>query len=685
MRLSTKYLTAVIAVFLLQVSNAFSQCNPGEVEIEVFVETDAYGYEGYWSLVYGNSACGVNEIAKGGNNAVGCNGGGAQNQTPGGYGNHLTFSAGKWCVKKDTTLTLHYIDDWGDGGFGFSVTVNGYIALANDAHGAGAVWTFSASEPPAIDVNLDELVTPYSYAASGNNNVTGYFRNEGKDTVNSLDVSYSINGAVPVTANLTGLSVAYGERYAFTHPNPFNIANGNHNIEVWTSNVNGQVDSLNSNDTLSVAFEVGPGIPNIIDQYIGITPNKKLIVNSSNQVNKPTDLDFHPVLTRKELWIVNKRTEQIGGSTVTVSNAGEANQSAVHKVDGNAWHFMSLPTGIAFSENENFATSPGVFDANHNGGTPFTGPTLWSSDPSIYAQPSGGNGSHLDMLHNSPKSQGIAHEYDNVFWVFDGESDDLVRYDFKEDHGPGASYHGDAIVRRYRDHFVKKDPNEKVVSHLVLDKTTNWLYVVNHGDKKVHRLDITSGSVSGNSNIHNYEPVEEYTEVTGYTWETVVSTGLQQPAGIDVIGDRMIVSDYATGEIVIYDISVIPAVEKGRIQTGAQGIMGVKIGPDGKIWYVDFDANKVFRLDLSSIGINEWTVGSFEIYPNPSNGEFNIRFAEEKEVEVTIIDVLGQLLYQDVYESNQIRLDLELKPGTYFTTLKNIETGAVSTQKIIVQ
>ena len=77
---------------------------------------------------------------------------------------------------------------------------------------------------------------------------------------------------------------------------------------------------------------------------------------------------------------------------------------------------MSLPSGISFSTNGNFATSPSVFDANHNGGTPFTGPSLWSSDPSIYAQPSGGNGSHIDMLHENPNALGIESEEKNIFY-----------------------------------------------------------------------------------------------------------------------------------------------------------------------------------------------------------------------------------------------------------------------------
>ena len=666
-------------------ANLFGQCSSGEVEIELFIETDQYGYEGYWSLTYGQTGCGINEIANGGNSAVGCNGGGIKAQPSGGYGNNQTFSAGTWCVKMDTMLTLYAVDDWGDGGFGYTLKVNGYEVLAIDATGSNDSWTVYASEPPAIDAELSKITTPFMYTFAGISDVKGVIHNRGKDTITSFDISYSVNNGAVHSASFSGTAISYGDHAEFTHSTPVNLSSGNHVIKVWSHNINGQVDSANFNDTLLFNFEVGPGIPNIIDQYLGVTPIEIEIGNSSHQLNKPTDLDFHPVLSRKELWVINKRTEQQGGSTVTYHNAGETNQTNVHKVDGNAWHFMSLPTGIAFGENGNFANSPGVFDANHNGGTPFTGPALWSSDPLIYAQPSGGNGSHLDMLHFSPKCQGIAHEVDNVYWVFDGQSSDIVRYDFAEDHGPGASYHGDAIVHRYRDHSVAKDPQEKVVSHLVLDKSTNWLYVVDHGNKRVMRLDIKSGTKGSNSNIYNYEPVKEYKNVVGYTWETVVDTGLQEPAGIDLVGNRMIVSDYATGEIIIYDISAMPATELGRIVTGAIGIMGVKIGPEGKIWYVDFDANKVFKVDGAGIGLNEGSFGFSSLYPNPSNGSFKVNFNDKRHVRCTITDLSGKLVWKDEINSDKLSLDLELSPGSYLLTVRDLNNGNVLTEKLIIQ
>lgn len=324
------------------------------------------------------------------------------------------------------------------------------------------------------------------------------------------------------------------------------------------------------------------------------TPNFTEIAGAANQVITPQDLDFHPNSSRKnELWILNKGVQNTGSSTVTISNAGKSNQTSVRRIDGNAWHFMSLSTALAFSsDNENFATSPGVFDANHNGGAPFTGPALWSSDMSIYAQPSGGNGSHLDMLHESPYSMGIAHERDNIFWVFDGYSSQIVKYDFKSDHGPGNSNHDDGEVDRYIGISVTRKAG--VPSHMVIDNNSEWLYICDTGGKRILRMKVNSGTKKRDLPLL-YEVLGRRREMENPVWEVFANTNLVDPCGIDVIGNRLFVSDNSTNEIIAYRLDT--KEELARIQTTASSIKGIKVGPEGKLWYVDYSANKVMRVD----------------------------------------------------------------------------------------
>ena len=198
--------------------------------------------------------------------------------------------------------------------------------------------------------------------------------------------------------------------------------------------MNNNVDQNPANDELTTDIIVGDpqSGPDIISYYLVGTETYTTIGTTSDQINTPQDLDFHPYIN--SLWVINKGTQSgsPAGSVIRFDDPGELSQTSEYRIDGNAWHFMVLPTAIAFSsDNLNFATTTGIQDANHNPSPSiFAGPSLWSSDLDIFAMPSGGNGSHLDMLHQSPNCMGIAHEADNVFWVYDGYNQNIAQYNF---------------------------------------------------------------------------------------------------------------------------------------------------------------------------------------------------------------------------------------------------------------
>ncbi|MFZ5552847.1 MAG: T9SS type A sorting domain-containing protein [Bacteroidota bacterium] len=667
----------------------FSQCNIGESEVTIDVQTDNYGYEIYWQLLPTGNACGTGTIFAGGNTAVGCTGGSAQNQTPGGYGNNITITEGPWCITQGTVLDILFIDDWGDNGADFTVYIDGfpmYDFQGGTGANAGTRNTFTVNPPNAWDMK-GEKINMDSYVNIGNNTISGTLFNRSTNTITSLDINYNINNGAPVSAPLTGLNILPFTEYSFSHPTAWNAStNGAYTVKAWASNLDGNADMYMNDDTVSKSVTVGPAIPVIVDNYIGITPVLTVIAGSTDGIVVPRDLDFHPVLTRYELWVVRKETEMSGGRTVKISNAGLTGQTELVQQDGNALHFMSLPTAIAFSNNENFATSPGVFDANHDGGNPFTGPSLWSSDPLIYAQPSGGNGSHLDMLHESPYSMGIASETDNIFWVNDGTSNSVTYYDFNVDHGPGNSYHGDAIVRKYTGLGLTEDPAHHVVSHLVRDKNTNWLYIVDSENARIVRMDVTTGTQTGT--FTPYETTAESSVYTGYTSEVYVNTGLTEPSGIDVIGNRMIVSDHTTGDIVIYDITGA-ATELERIVTGTPGIMGVKIGPDGKIWYVNATTNQVVRIDFQADGISETKnqEPAVALYPNPlyENGTLNINTTFTENFTIEIFDLAGNMVFSKMITSQTAELSMEnIAAGNYMVKFSSSANNSTVTRKLVV-
>lgn len=686
-----KNLNLIIAILAIltsfQSNDLLAQCATGEIELRLSTATDNWGNEGYWEIVPAGSNCGVGTIASGGNPIVGCNGGGNQSNPNGGYANNQTINAGPWCLIEGNSYDLIYIDDWGDGGFEFSLLFNGLKALQINGTGANSTYTFVAEEPLAFDLSVENIHKPYAYIQQGSVDIEGELFNYGSTIITGLTLNYSIDNGPVQSSVIGGFNISNYSEAEFNHPILWTpTTDGVYTIKVWATNLNGNLDLNPANDTATKIIEVGPGIPNRLDDYVDNHHIITEISTSSDQLNKPTDLDFHPILSRKELWVVNKRTENIGGSVVTYYDTGMTNQTSQMRVDGNAWHFMSLPTGIAFGENENFGTSPGVYDANHNGGQPFTGPSLWSSDPAIFAQPSGGNGSHLDMLHESPYSQGIAHEKDNAYWIFDGNSGDIVRYDFVDDHGPGRDYHADAFVHRYSEVSLSKDVNNIVVSHVVLDKSTGWLYIVDHGNARVIRLDINTGSLGGIPSFGPFEPLAEYRNIVGYTWEEVVTTGLAKPAGIDVVDDRMIVSDYQTGDIIIYDISTMPAVELDRIKTGTTGIMGVKIGPDGNIYYVNHDQNKVLTVRPSGTAIDKDLLTlNIAVYPNPNNsGLIHLTFPKNGSYKMEILNQLGQEVGQELFNGSHASFKHTLPTGTYILKIIDLNSGELAIEKLLI-
>ena len=603
---------------------------------------------------------------------------------------------GGWCywsiVMEESSDRIYIVDQRNQGtsgGVSMGIQIDGSTAISvtgspsvlpesgnSETTSDNLYYEFVYGVQPAIDGELLTFETP-SYVNVTNNIIKGDIKNLGSSTITSIDLNYSIDNGATITQNLTGLSIATFTEYDFSHSTPWWAPPGTYSVKVWISNVNGLGPDANSgNDEITRIITVVDPIPNIIPSYVSVTNtfNYEIIGNSSNQVSIPRDLDFN---LNGDLWTINKGTENSGGSTVKFTNPGTTGQTSLYQQDGNAWHFMSLPSGIAFSDNGNFATSTSVYDANHNGGAPFAGPTLWSSDPAIYAQPSGGNGSHLDMLHESPYCMGIASESDNVFWVFDANNNDIVRYDFGDDHGPGNANHDDGKVRRYPE-LVVNWIDADISCHLVL-QNTGWLYIVDGGNQRILRLDINSGTVGGTPNFPQYDNVlAEYTNVTGVTWEVVVSTGLTQPSGIDVIDDYLIVSDYSNGDIVIYDVSSMPATEVGRLQTNDPGIMGLVIGPEGRIWYANATENKIVKIEPTQIivGIEDIINNNkLLIYPNPSNGLVTIenKIKTNCNSSVYLLDVFGKEIYRrDNLSGTKNTFDFSgLSNGLYFLTLNN--------------
>lgn len=361
---------------------------------------------------------------------------------------------------------------------------------------------------------------------------------------------------------------------------------------------------------------------NFLDKYLTDPLTYSIIATSSDGINQPRDLDFKPFTN--ELWVVNYGTVNGGGSTTIFYNAGLPNQTSQFRKDSHTSHFMVYPSALAFSDIGEFGTTGEIKNSASPNST-FMGPSLWSADTNIFGKVFQNNwvngyplGSHLDMLHQSPFAMGIAHDSAKAYWVFDGYNSNICKYDYVADHSPGYDNHSAGKIWRYTDVNVLRAPG--IPSHMVLDKTSKWLYIVDAGNKKLLRILSTSGTIAGNLSVPNTasEPLVSYKAVTGCT-QQVIDTYTSQPCGIDYYNNRLIVGDYATGDIRVYDTSVPTPTLIGIIATGQSGIMGVKIGYDGKIWFVNNTQSKIVRIDPSNV-TNDASIAEI-ISPTVENAE----------------------------------------------------------------
>ena len=181
---------------------------------------------------------------------------------------------------------------------------------------------------------------------------------------------------------------------------------------------------------------------------------------------------------------------------------------------------------------------------------------LWDSDPELFGAPydRNRNGTHVDMLHETPYCMGIAHERDNVYWAFNGDVGALDRYDFNEPHEPGGEDHADGYVWRYAEGELARVP--EVPSHLAYDARRRLVFAADTGHGRVVALDATSGFADGD--VIDYDGLETNARMSGARLTEVVAPGiLEMPSGVAFHEGVLFATDHATGKI----LALLPSGE----------------------------------------------------------------------------------------------------------------------------
>lgn len=316
-------------------------------------------------------------------------------------------------------------------------------------------------------------------------------------------------------------------------------------------------------------------------------------IYSAGAASKLVDVAYYP--DKDQLWAVG-----YGDHSVYVGNLATEPSSWKKVLDPAAAHFMYKPPAIAMGTNGFWATCgdntnehPSVGDGSN---ALFMGPSLWTTDTTILGKrTSGGLGSHYDMLHNTPLCRGIAHVSANIYWVFNSYDSSLDKYDFHKDHGPGEDDHSDGEIYRYAMGKVK-GVNGGTPSHVFYDASDKFLYVADTGNARIAKLDTTKGT-KGGPLARQFEPLEGNGIMMGTDVEVVVASGvLTKPSGIEVKGDLVYVTDAATSTFHVFDKT---GKEVRKLDTGfaANSLAGFTFGGDGKIYFADMVAGKIFRID----------------------------------------------------------------------------------------
>lgn len=433
------------------------------------------------------------------------------------------------------------------------------------------------------------------------------------------------------------------------------------------------------------------------------TPNVETLL-SGRGLNQPSAVEVRP--GTDEAWVTN-----YGDDSVTIVSLSGRDPKVIRQAqDAFAEHFVARPSGLSFDESGRYLAVSN--DSNNElrdmdfkinperniyfKGSNFMGPTLFASDTFALAgqskkyladwpQPGYGHdpkdnvsqnecppqywssevnlckwpreGSHVDMLHESPLSAGIVNERKNIYWVLDGcgtrdaankcrADGHVVMYDFNRDHQEGNGFHGDGVVRRFPTATFTRV--EGVSSGMLVHD--GWLYYSDTGKGAIRRVNLASGtaqvmvapwfdrpathdaqgpgtidwsyvpnspgdgdtppvikdwitgrgdaasiSAAGDRWIKPQEVLAEYSYVAGSIVEEIGAGTVTRPAGMTAGPDGFFVADAANGTIREYSWD---GSAKRVFETGRKSLSGLTYR-SGALIFTDRTGNSLFRLPLA--------------------------------------------------------------------------------------
>jgi len=342
---------------------------------------------------------------------------------------------------------------------------------------------------------------------------------------------------------------------------------------------------------------------------------------------KPRAIAFNPIGNR-ELWLGDTGRNALVRATL---DANRAVEEVVVTKDRAEYHYIDNISSVAFTPTGEFATCQesvnfyqGQMLANF-----FMGPTLYDTrsrgwvNSKLEACERGDTCYlvHTDMLHESPLCMGLVHDngvswrsesvdktYRNVFWAFGGGHSQLVRFDFREEHGPGSMDHSIAEVRRYTG--LRLSRVEGITSQMAVDDVARLMYVSDTGADRIVLVHLDTGAYSRDAKLKTdaFEPYAVYSspsaEFEYEIWDGLVFSvfaALPRPSGIAISATTLYAGSHSEGHIYAYLrsngqlLSVLQAAPRNSLfgltlETKASG------SSEGELYYIG--GNGVHRVAL---------------------------------------------------------------------------------------
>jgi hypothetical protein len=96
--------------------------------------------------------------------------------------------------------------------------------------------------------------------------------------------------------------------------------------------------------------------------------------------------------------------------------------------------------------------------------------------------------------------------------------------------------------------------------------------------------------------------------------------------------------------------------------------------------------NSVNLSPLTNVSQSAQLLDEFSVYPNPSEGVFGVKigFLETKNFELQVVDMLGQVLFRQQYDAQQLQTQIDLSNYSTGIYLLRLQTDTIQkTIKII--